>query len=541
MTKLLLHWEKNFFSLAEFFRNKNGSWTLGRGATCPLLQEGAESLREEATVQQIQQVLDAWGVRNATLHCFLPADRVFLRTVRIEVPSGLDEAIFTLVKLEAKKTFPSPLEELIWNFQLFPSFEQESINVVYAATKIKFLTPLLKIISKTNLELKTISAVPCALCNAFQLADQGQEACLLIDISTSVINVVLIESNKILSSYTLAFSDSAQVDTTQLITVTLKKIGDDICQILEYAASQKIVPRQILLSGRILLKNQLLSFLQKILKIPTRDLDQLLKNHLSTTSEEAVTFLNNEHPYSWSLLIGGISIVQEESPELNLLPPSLLAEQYSQRQRPYLLGAIALLIFTLLLWSLYFHRETHRLITATAQAVDFLEQEEKKLTESDKALADVQKVQEQKTALCNLIEAHAAWPELIQELQQALPPRYLWITKLSLISDDKNNGKDLSQQKNKNPVSQLNNSMLMEESNHANSSITMIAIEGLYLENPRQDAVVNDFFQRLKKSDFFAIKNQEEACLFHSPPTGTAYAYPFKLLLPLRNPVISSI
>jgi Tfp pilus assembly protein PilN len=196
---------------------------------------------------------------------------------------------------------------------------------------------------------------------------------------------------------------------------------------------------------------------------------------------------------------------------LDLRPSSLRAKQYEEKQRPYLLGAIALLACTLLSWSFYLHYETHRFITATSQTLDFLNQEEKQLAKSDKVLAHFQKIEEKKLALCNLIEIRAQWPQLIQELQNALPARYLWITKLSPIADENNNKE--------------------------NSSVTGLSIEGLYLENPRQAAVVADFIARLKKSAFFSIQNQEETLLLCSSADGTAYAYPFKMRLLLRHPL----
>ncbi|MFZ4116146.1 MAG: hypothetical protein ACOYK6_05420 [Chthoniobacterales bacterium] len=510
--QLVLHWEADFFSLAQFSRDKDGQYILERGATHHRTQKKNKChLVEE--LHPLQATLRSWEVHQASLHCLLPANRVFLRTVKLEIPSGLKDAIPRLVALEAKHIFPLPLEELIWSFQIFPSVEREQINVAYSATKNNFLEPLLEIISKTEisgLTIATISAAPASICEALRLIDQSKEASLILEAHASFTNVILIKPNTILSSYTLA---SLQQGGEKVNRSSREKISTDLLQILEHATSERWIPEKIFVSGRSADKHHLLPFLQERLKIPTCDLDTLLKEKISL-GPAASEFLENDCHFSWSYLVGATTLFQKE-PALDLRPPSLRIKKHAKEQRPYLLCAIVLLACTLLVWSLYLHYETHRFITATSQACAFLGREQKRLAESDKELAHFQKIEETKETLYHLIEARAHWPQLIQELQNALPTRYLWITKLSPITDEKNDER--------------------------NFSVTALAIEGLYLENPRQAAVVHDFIANLKKSAFFSIQDQEEILLFCSSADGTAYAYPFKMRLTLRNPLIFTL
>jgi hypothetical protein len=651
--QLLLHWEKNFFTLVECVRNKKGRWLLHREATHDLSQESDQDLLHQQALDQLQTTLTAWDVRKASLHCLLPAEKIFLKTLVLEIPANLEDLIQEIVRLEAKKVFPVPLEELIWNFQIFPSHTKGKISILYAAIKKKSIAPLLEMNFSTELtrifhtdwsrgaanpdadttgsretavetalalrgqpckgetsgservnegdglqrrlyvsycprsnsrltqypsavrkpqqnrdeisglNIQTISSTTQALCESLQLINQNQETTLIIDINGSLPNVILMKPQEIIISYTL---EQRAVGSSQL-----GKIDTDLSRILEQATSQKMIPTQIVVTGKSAQKNQLLLLLQKKYQIPIKDLDELLLNHLSwlpTTPEN----LENKSGFSRSYVAGAIhfftkknrNIVaqifhnhqpqrlvslmdtglnsksssgnlysrlchqtssrafshqvsqppchhQYEIFDLNLLPPSLVAKQKLKKQQSYILGVMTLITCTLLLGSLTIYDQTSRLITATSQATFFLTQEEKRLLSLDQEIASFQKVEEKNGAWFRLLQAHAAWPRVIQEIQKALPKRYLWITQCSASDDQKNIDKT--------------------------SSLTAINLEGLYLENPRQADVVDDFVEKLKKSDFFDIKKQEKQQLLCSPNDGSAYAYPWKLRVPFKSPM----
>jgi hypothetical protein len=565
--QLLLYWEKNFLTLSQCVEDTKGRWNIQREVRLnldPNLIEGTDGnyLHHEVRCQ-LQATLNSWGMSKASVHCFLPAERIFLKTILLEIPSGLEDSIPRLVRLEAKKVFPVPLEELIWNFHIFPSDEKKRIPILYAATKRKFMDPLMEMILPTELNIQTITSTSHALYEAYQRINHNSEITLIIDINTSFTNLTLIKSQAMLINYTL--------DQKKEESSLLEKIETDTSQILEYATSQKITPTQIVITGGKEQKKQLLLLLQQKHPIPIKDLDQLLLNHLSLftisadflgkrgrspknflarifhtdrdeesarthgarkkhifTQDSRGTYSSSQNEsitqylssfsdsvsdqYKTSRLVGASTFFKKENHiKLNLLPPSLIAQQQSKKQLSYILQAIALLTVTLILWSLYFQHETRSLIKATSQTRLFLEQEEKKILASNQLLANFQKVEEKKTAWCNLLEVHAFWPRVIQELQKTLPKRYIWVTKCYPNDDDKD----------------------FKETNF----ITFITVEGLYLENQGKANMVDEFVENLKKSDFFKIKKREEIVLLCSPNDGSSYTYPWKLRLPLQRPI----
>ena len=104
--QLLLHWEKNFFTLVEFTRNTKENWTLHREATHDLSQERGEGAQyHQKALLWLQTTLVEWNVSKANVHCLLPAERIFLKSFSFEIPTGLENALPDLAKIEAKKIF----------------------------------------------------------------------------------------------------------------------------------------------------------------------------------------------------------------------------------------------------------------------------------------------------------------------------------------------------------------------------------------------------------------------------------------------------
>lgn len=532
--KLLLHWAKNHFTLADFSRNKKGLWTLQATVTHHYSHKNDrdELYQEAETLRQLQIILRSWKVLQADLHCFLPSESVFLQSRSLEIAPGLQDIIPRLIVLEAKKVFLLPLEELIWDYHIFPSSRGEKINVVYYATKKTSIRPLVDILSQINLRIETLSSTPHALMEAmgpilvhlssqlprnhghqapaFKQVIDLQETKIIIDLSMSFTNIILTKPNEIVSSYTLHERGENRS--------SLEKIHIALIHILDHmAVDQKMIAHEIFLTGVSNYKKELISFLRERLTINTHDIDQKLSITPACTS-----FLKHELASSLSLLflMGATRFFEKKNIiHVHLLTPLLRAKKHVEQQRPYVLAAMGLIISTLLLWSFYFQHETRRLMTATAQAAVLLADEEKQLLSLKQAEAHFQNIEEKKWALYTLIEAHVAWPHLLSELQKALPklPRQkLWITKLSSLSDEKNNKKS--------------------------ASITALEIEGitLTLENGSELDAVNEFHEfttELSKSDLFNIIPQEKIALLPYPTHQNSSTYTWKLRLPLRDPI----
>jgi hypothetical protein len=71
------------------------------------------------------------------------------------------------------------------------------------------------------------------------------------------------------------------------------------------------------------------------------------------------------------------------------------------------------------------------------------------------------------------------------------------------------------------------------------NAVTGLIVEGLYLENPDGPAVVSAFVDALAKSEFFDVNdgNKDSVIQIRASQSGDAWAYNYKLLLPLKRPI----
>jgi hypothetical protein len=70
-------------------------------------------------------------------------------------------------------------------------------------------------------------------------------------------------------------------------------------------------------------------------------------------------------------------------------------------------------------------------------------------------------------------------------------------------------------------------------------SVTAIAIDGLYLENPDEAKVVDAFVDSLAESPLFQIDpaNKAEVVKSRAAQSGETWAYDYKLVIPLKRPI----
>lgn len=196
--------------------------------------------------------------------------------------------------------------------------------------------------------------------------------------------------------------------------------------------------------------------------------------------------------------------------DIDLLPASLIARRKHHQRFPYFVVITVLVSCSLLACSFFYTKATKKILAATSQATLLLYQEKQASITLDKKLTAAEDLKKNRELLASLINSRSSWSEIFEELQKHLPSHYLWITKLSPVIDEKNK-----------------------------KSITAIAIDGLYLENPAQAQVVDHFVEELKKSLLFEIRKfpQEKIITRRSTPDGTAYAYGFSLYLPLSKSI----
>jgi len=126
------------------------------------------------------------------------------------------------------------------------------------------------------------------------------------------------------------------------------------------------------------------------------------------------------------------------------------------------------------------------------------------------------------------------WAEILHELNQRQPAKFIWVTKLHPYPAVPGFGSEAGGEKGA-PAAE-------EQSERVTSdvpAVTALSLEGLYLENDGGAAVVDEFVNRLAESPLFDITEENKGTVVQvrATQTGESWAYDYKLLVPLKRPI----
>lgn len=242
-----------------------------------------------------------------------------------------------------------------------------------------------------------------------------------------------------------------------------------------------------------------------------------------TVSKEAAPFVE-ANPVNLGELIGGALqfLPGSAHTSVNLLPPSVARKQSFAKKLPALAAAASLFILSLTAWGIYgsnaaqaTRRESERLSQESKQMVDVSQKIEVLL----KKQSEIRKTS---TDLLSVVLLREAYPKIVSELASKVPDRFLWITEVQPAVDPPPKG---------------------TPAKSADTSFKAVVVKGLYLDNPRQASVIDDFVTNLQSSELFSVEEKEKSKVItqRSSPNGEFWAYPFALRVPLRTPVPTAL
>jgi Tfp pilus assembly protein PilN len=139
------------------------------------------------------------------------------------------------------------------------------------------------------------------------------------------------------------------------------------------------------------------------------------------------------------------------------------------------------------------------------------------------------------TPLVDAVNARSFWPQLLEDLNTRLPKEDIWITELFPLANGKPFAPDAAQ-----IVSDADQADQVPRSRTQSSggAITGLFVRGLYLNNPRQQEVVVDYFRSLVRSTFFKLDPSDQSRVMKPTlPNATEWAFPYELRLDLKQPL----
>ena len=530
----------------------------------------ADPVRHLQITTALRQMLDELGIKKLKANYAVPGQSVFTRFVRL--PAVEEEKIERIIAFEAQQNVPFPIDEVIWDYQLVGGGGDEQLQVVLVAIKSDLLEALNSAVEAAGLQPVVIDVAPMALYNAFRYNYDGGEGCsLLVDIGARTTNLVFAEQEKIFSrsvpiggaSITSAlakeFNESfnaaearkkeggadvggrreeganpEQERMARIVGGTLIRLQAEIMRSISHYRSQQggEAPGRVYLCGGSASIEGLRKFLAEKLQVPVEFLNPLRKVLIAPGAEDL-----EKSAHLLGEVVGlALRSIASCPMELNLRPSSVVRAQNLQRRRPFLLAAAACIILMLLGWSAYYERAASALQSGKRiidGKIDTLRRAQARLDALRKDAVNLDKIA---TPLVDAVSARSVWPQLLEDLNSRLPKEDLWITELFPLA----NGKPFAPDAAQIAIDADQPGQLSRPRSQAGSgAVSGLFIRGLYLNNPRQQEVVVDYFRSLVRSPFFKLDPGDQSRVMKPTlPNNSEWAFPYELRLDFKQPLL---
>jgi len=544
--------------IAEFASTDSGGLKILRGARRELMLDPAlDTSRPNQIRLALQDILKEWKINRTDVVCVLPAHTVFTRVVPLEVPGGEAGQVDAVVKFEAQQNIPFPLEEVVWDYVVMGSTPSGAVNVAFVAVKTELLESLCEAVSSTGLAISSVLVSPLALYDAFLYASPSLSSgtTLLLDIGSRTSNMIIsaegaffsrsIPSGGLAVTSAIAKDIHAELDEAEQLKIsrgsvalgagfeqpgdpveaniarisrqTLLKTQADISRSLSYYKTNLggNEPTILLVTGGMASLPYLAEFFTEKLQKETAFFDPISGIDVADAARSFV----ESNPNNLGELVGGALILTSaQRTKINLLPPSVSKKRAFAKRFPYLTAGVIFFLASLGAWYVFALQAATATRAATAQINDQITKETGVSNQIQSIASKELKINQTSDSLLSVISLREAYPRILAELSQKVPERYLWITEIQPTGDIPQRG---------------------VPARNSDGTVKAIMVKGLYLDNPRQASVIDDFVTSLQSSVVFAVDEKEKSKIItqRGSPNGDYWAYPYSLRIPLRNTI----
>jgi type IV pilus assembly protein PilM len=554
--------------IAEFKTGQSGGLVLTSYETRELLPDpAADATRLAQTKLLVQEVVGGLKQKGSKVSYSVSAQSVFTRFVKL--PSVGEEQVDQIVTFEAQQNVPYPIDEVVWDYQLVDSGEAAQVEVVIVAVKADLLDEINDAVEHSSLQTTLVDVAPMAVYNAFRYNYSDVSGCsLIIDIGARTSNLIFIEPHKVFSrsipnggsTITAAIAKEFQepfavaeerkkrdgfvglggsyadpddedvARASKIIRNAMTRLHAEIARSISFYRSQQggSAPSQVFLSGGSASLPYMREFFAEKFQLPVDHFNAM--RNVTVASGLNVEEIG-QRAHTLGELVGLALRGTSDCPmELNLRPARVVRRHELASRRPYLILA-ALCVFALLAaWYVYLNRAA----TLTGEAATEIATQSRPLADFDRKITaarnEIKAAQDKAAPLVTAVTERNYWVRLLDDINKRLPADYVWITSLEAIPDPAPAapapGAPKAAPKPGSPAAGANPPV-------------RVFLRGFYLFNDRQAGVVDDFNQKLKESELYAIDEEEAAKPnARSVPNESEWAFGYQIVLQLKDPIV---
>ncbi len=571
-------------TLADFRVSASGAVTLHGCKQEELIADPAADATRPAQIEAaVTGLRKALGIKpNEKINFSLPSQSVFTRFVKL--PGGTPDEVASIIGFEAQQNVPFPIDEVVWDYQIMGGSKDNSWDVALVAIKADQLGETNTSVNKGGFRSSVIDVAPMALYNAFRYNYGDLTGCsLLIDIGARTTNLIFIEGQRLFSrsipvggnTISAAIAKEFKQDITvgeklkvekgfvglggayaepedpteakisKIVRNTMTRLHAEIARSISFYRQNQSgsAPVRAYLCGGTVTLPYMIEFFSEKLQMPIEHFNSL-RNVTVADQETASYVANKAHTLGESLgcalrALGNCPI------EINLRPLTVVREQDLAKRKPFLILAAICIILTPAAWWFFYNRAT----TITQEMLDSVNAEVGQLegiaNQFTAVEAETKKLQELAAPLILASSERTAWAAILDELGAKLPERFIWVTNLVPLSEGRPYNFVSGAQNSPSAPSVTASPSAPPKPGQAPSGppkIDALQVSGLYLSNPpntKEAKMIDDFVDRLQKSDLFKIEEKDKARVVvqRTTPDGQSWAYGYTIVLPLRNPI----
>jgi type IV pilus assembly protein PilM len=557
-------------TMAVFDATADGGITLSAFTQADLIPDPAA---DASRMGQLKVVLGEMrtklGWKGTTTACAIPSQGVFARFVQIPKvePDKVDQVLF----FEAQQNVPYPIEDVAWTYQVLPEKDADKIEALIIATKLDALEAAVGALTAAKLHPDLIETSPTALYNAFRFNYPEAHGCsLLIDIGARATNLLFVEGDDFFirtlpiggNSITAALHKKFETrsfnevedfkrseglipppgnytgakneeiaEMGKIARTVMTRIHNEITRsVTFYRTNQKgSAPMRVFLAGGGVSMPYTLEFFNEKLSLPIEFFNPLRRVGVAPGIDSS-TLPRSAHLLGECVGLALRELSGECPVEVSLKAPSLEQAAASRRRRPFLVAAAATLVGAVALLGLYYQSAATRVAAINADLQTSIQPLQQISDKISAATAERDRLLKEGADLAAAPLLRTGWAEIVNELNQRQPSKFLWITKLSPYPAVPGFSPDGASDRNTDDL---------PSGNDSTPAVTAISIEGLYVENDSGPSVVDEFVNALAQSPFFDIteENKNTVVQVRAAQSGDQWAYDYKLLVPLKRQI----
>lgn len=171
--------------------------------------------RNNVIKESLKQLLAEEGINSGIVALSISGQSVFIRPLK--VPKIAKGKIEQIIQYEAQLQVPFPINEVIWNYELFEIYDSPETEVTLVAVKKDIVEEKLKLLAGTGLDVDFVEVDSFSLFNALDFVD-GIKNRIILDIGAKITDIIIAGEHKIWTRSILVGGD----DLTRAISTNLK-------------------------------------------------------------------------------------------------------------------------------------------------------------------------------------------------------------------------------------------------------------------------------------------------------------------------------